>query len=208
MVAEELQAAREMSRDRTWSEPWNILSVGRMEEVKGFDLAIGGLARLKADHPAIQWKYSLIGEGPIRTRLQSMAEQLGIGDRVEFLGARPFDEVQKYYGHSHVVIMPGTKEGWPKVVAEAWAHGAIPVAAARGLVPSILSESSSGVTFEPDAESLSSRLAELLASPERMQTMSGSLYARAQEVSLDQFKRRLQSILAEQFHLDAQPENG
>ena len=97
--------------------------------------------------------------------------------------------------------MPGTKEGWPKIIAESWAHGAIPVAAAAGLVPWILGDSQSGVSFEPNAKALADALERLLRSPDAMGEMSKGLYGMAQDLSLDRFKERLEGVLVERCGL-------
>ncbi|MBM2846448.1 MAG: glycosyl transferase, partial [Bacteroidetes bacterium] len=114
-------------------------------------------------------------------------------------GALSFDEVQKRYAESHIAIMPGTKEGWPKIIAEAWAHGTIPVAASAGLVPSILQDKSSGVVFKPTPSDLAQAVAHLLDDPEKMRDMSQGIYRHAQKLSLDQFKIRLEKVLVDRF---------
>jgi len=94
-----------------------------------------------------------------------------------------------------VAIMPGVLEGWPKIIAEAWAHGAIPVAASAGLVPWILQEEDAGVHFYPTPAGLANALVKLLGDPERMKSMSRKLMPRAEDLSLDSFKKRLEQVL-------------
>jgi len=94
-----------------------------------------------------------------------------------------------------VAIMPGVLEGWPKIIAEAWAHGAIPVAASAGLVPWILQEEDTGVQFNPTPVGLANALIELLDDPERVKAMSGKLIPHAKALSLDSFKTRLEQVL-------------
>ncbi len=197
MTSEELSRARALAASKTWSFPWKILSVGILEAVKGFDLAIRGLAELFRKRPDLDWEFTLVGEGSRRSELRAMADQTGIGSRVRLTGALPFEQVQALYAASNVVVMPGVKEGWPKVIAEAWAHGAMPVAARAGLVPWILEEGSAGVVFDPDPEGLAEALESLMSEPARLESMAAGLFARAAELSLEQFGVRLERVLVE-----------
>lgn len=199
MTADELRRAQELTAMRRFAPPWRILSVGRLTPVKGFDLAIRGLAALLRDHPNIPWGYTLVGEGESRRNLERLAAECGIADRVTFTGALPFDEVQTLYASSHVALMPGVKEGWPKIIAEAWAHGVVPVAAAAGLVPWILREPDAGVPFEPTPERLAAAVARVLSDPAAWAGHAARMPRRAEELSLEEFGRRLRQVLADRF---------
>jgi len=169
--------------------------VGRLEPEKGFDLAIRGLGEFRRLRPALDWKCTLIGDGLVANELRELATNCGIADRALFTGALPFAEVRKHYAEAHAAIMPGVVEGWPKIIAEAWAHGVIPVAASAGLVPWILQEEDAGVQFHPTPVGLANALAELLDDPERIKSRFGKLMPRAEALSLDSFKTRLERVL-------------
>jgi glycosyltransferase involved in cell wall biosynthesis len=201
MSNDELDHAQRASKVRVWGPPWNFLSVGRLHPAKGFDLAVQGLVELRRIRPDLEWTFTLIGDGSELETLRDLTRQGGISSHVRFAGAMPFSEVQECYARAHVVIMPGTKEGWPKIIAESWAHGAIPVAAAAGLVPWILGDPRSGVVFEPNARALANALERLLRSPDTLEEMSKGLYELAQDLSLDRFKERLEGVLVERCGL-------
>jgi glycosyltransferase involved in cell wall biosynthesis len=201
MNDEELAKARLLSSPKNWSAPWIIMSVGRMVPEKGFDLALQGLAKLKQTRTDLNWRYVLVGDGQCRQNLVTQATELGIADRVVFTGALSFGRVREHYAAAHLVIMPGVKEGWPKVIAEAWAHGAIPVAARGGIVPHILRDEDAGVIFEPNPKALAETLANLLGSPERMKTVAKDIYKYCDELSLTQFKLRLEQVLVKRCGL-------
>ena len=197
----ELDEACRLSRDRVWRPPWHLLAVGRLTAVKGFDLAIAGLGELYARRPQLWWDLTLVGDGPERERLKFLAGEAGIAQRVRFVEALPFAAVQKYYGRSHVVIMPGVKEGWPKVIAEAWAHGAVPVAAEAGLVPWILSDRDAGAVFRADPSALADTLSDLLLDPARLEAMGAGGPARSRSLSLESFERRVEEVLRTRMRL-------
>ncbi|MEW6510876.1 MAG: glycosyltransferase [Bacteroidota bacterium] len=197
----ELSLAREIAQERQWQPPWKILCVGRLERAKNFDLAIRGLGELRRRHPELSWLFTLVGEGTQKRSLQVLAAECGVADRVTLPGALPFREVQEHYGRSHIVIMPGVKEGWPKIIAEAWAHGAFPIASRAGNVPWILNDPSSGTVSEPTPEGLADALAQALADTDRLNRLSHSLPRCAEALSLDQFKVRLERVLVERCGL-------
>lgn len=201
MTAEELDQARVLSSSKSWNGSFRMLSVGVLEPVKGFDLAVKALGQLRVAHAELNWTYTVIGDGSMRRDLEALAYETGIGDRTVFMGALPFSEVQKHYAASHLAIMPGTKEGWPKVIAEAWAHGTIPVASAAGIVPSILKDENAGVTFDPTPAALASTLYRLASARDRMQEISQSLRRKAEQMSLDSFRANLEKVLIERCGL-------
>lgn len=195
MSDDELELARRMSSHKVWAPPWRILCVGRLSGEKAFDLAIRGLGELKRIHPELLWEFRQVGDGPERKRLEVLSDRCGIGDRVSFTGALAFREVQHHYAKAHFVIQPNSNEGWGKVIAEAWAHGAIPVVADGRIVPHILRERGDGAIFEPDTSSLAEVLANLLGAPQRIQIMALGAYANAERLSLSRFSVRLQEVL-------------
>lgn len=201
MTGEELDQARVLASSKSWNGSFKMLSVGVLEPVKGFDLAVKALGQLRVSHAELNWTYTVIGDGSMRRDLEALAYESGIGDRIVFTGALPFSEVQKHYADSHLAIMPGTKEGWPKVIAEAWAHGTIPVASAAGIVPLILKDENAGVTFEPTPAALANTLYRLASARERLQEISQSLQRKAEQMSLDSFRANLEKVLIERCGL-------
>lgn len=201
MTVGELERADALATGRRWDPPWRILSVGRLLPVKGFDLALRGLGRLREIAPDLPWTFTLVGDGPEDVALRSLAADAGIADRVTFAGAKAFEEVQKAYAQTHVVIMPGVKEGWPKTIAEAWAHGAVPVAAAAGIVPWIVDGKGAGCTFEPTPDGLANALHTILSDVPGMCAMSRRGRELAADLSLDAFAARLERILIDRYGL-------
>lgn len=201
MTRAELARAAAASACREWRPPWRILSVGRLLPVKGFDLALRALARLRALDPSLDWRYTLVGGGTQEHELRDIIARGGIADRVELTGSLGFDAVLERYADAHVVIMPGVKEGWPKVIAESWAHGAVPLGAAAGIVPWIVDGTDAGVTFAPEPEALAVALRDLLRAPARMESMSARGPQLADALSLESFGERLERVLVEECGL-------
>ena len=208
MSDQELERAQVLSSGKQWTPPWQILSVGRLVPEKGFDLALRGLSEFTRARPNVPWKFTLIGDGPAKSDLEALALQAGIADRVTFAGPLPYHNVQEFYAAAHVVIMPGVKEGWPKVIAEAWAHGAIPVAAHGGIVPYIIRDESCGAIFEPNPSSLGRALVTLLSQSVLMQSIASHVHCHCRELSLTEFKRKLKQVLLQRCALKQNVELG
>ena len=95
-----------------------LLSVGILGDQKGVDLAIDALAQLGL--PGVQ--LVVVGDGPLRGELEAFARARGVGDRVRFAGAVPYDAVAEFYGAADVFLFPTLRrEGLPGVVTEAMA---------------------------------------------------------------------------------------
>lgn len=93
-----------------------ILWVGRLDPVKGLDVLIRALAKHVADPAA---HLVLVGDGPIRGELERLAAEVGVGDRVHFVGRR--DDVASLLAAADVFAFPSRTEGLPNALLEAMA---------------------------------------------------------------------------------------
>ncbi|TIW74543.1 MAG: colanic acid biosynthesis glycosyltransferase WcaL, partial [Mesorhizobium sp.] len=86
-------------RWRSWEQDaLSFISVCRLTEKKGIEYALRALAAL----PRRDWTYSVIGGGELLEELKRLAADLGIADRVTFLGPRPHAEVKQRLRDAHV----------------------------------------------------------------------------------------------------------
>lgn len=97
-----------------------ILSVGRLEPVKGLDILLRAFARIAQRHP--QWRLAIIGEGPLRASLEGLADELGVAGQVTWLGRR--SDIEAWYARAAVVALASRYEGFPNVLLEAMGMGA------------------------------------------------------------------------------------
>jgi phosphatidylinositol alpha-1,6-mannosyltransferase len=101
-----------------------LLSVGRMsaqERYKGHDRVIRTIPKLLADgHDLV---YVIVGDGNDRSRLQLLAEQEAVADRVYFMGALDPPILVEAYRMADVFVMPSTGEGFGIAFLEAMACG-------------------------------------------------------------------------------------
>jgi colanic acid/amylovoran biosynthesis glycosyltransferase len=111
-----------------------LLSVGRLVDVKGFEYGLMAVRRMRDQ--GVELNYRIEGDGPLRHRLETLTDKLGIRNSVEFLGARMHREIDTLYRSADVFISPGVvtasneEESQSVVLAEAQASGD-PVVATR-----------------------------------------------------------------------------
>lgn len=104
----------------------------------------------------------LVGDGPLRGRLEALARELGIAGRVTFAGARPHAELPELLRSADVAVIPSLMEATSVAALEAMSCG-LPVAASNvGGLPQIVEETV-GTLFRPaDPADLAARVATLL----------------------------------------------
>ena len=116
---EDLSALQKISNKT--EGPFRVLTVGRMVQFKAHDLggSLRAFAKLLQQHP--ESEYWLVGDGPERKRLTKLARNLGIQDRVTFLGALPRDEVFAKLGECDAMLFPSLHDssGWATIEAMA-----------------------------------------------------------------------------------------
>jgi glycosyltransferase involved in cell wall biosynthesis len=174
---------------------FRFVSLGRLLNVKGYDLAIKGLGELYRNCPEWLWNYYLVGDGPEEAFLRQLAKDLGIADRVIFVGRKNYQEAMILLKKAQVLIMPGVKEGWPKSVVEAWVIGAIPLCAMAGLLPEIIQHGKNGFLFEPDPKNLAAqclRIKELTDGQRKIMATSNKKWVR--QYSAESFKNRVAEL--------------
>jgi glycosyltransferase involved in cell wall biosynthesis len=156
-----------------------ILHVARLVEVKGTRYLLRAFARVAQVHDRV--RLLLIGDGPLRRPLRSLAASLGVAERVEFLGALPHTEVLSMMRKAAMLVLPGIRtatgreEGLGMVLLEAAATGVPLIGSRIGGIPECIVDGKSGFLVpERDAEALARRMTELLEDPGRRHRMGAA----------------------------------
>ncbi len=105
-----------------------IVTVAHLVQRKRHDVVLRALARLE---PAHRPEYLVIGDGPCRDGLERLAVELGVADRVRFLGQLPNPEAVARAAACDVFVMPGVEEPFGVAYVEAMAAG-LPAIGSRG----------------------------------------------------------------------------
>jgi glycosyltransferase involved in cell wall biosynthesis len=140
----------------------HIVAVGALIPLKAYDVLIKALGSLAAD--GLSFKLSIAGAGPDRTRLESLAGENSIFDRITFLGS--IENVQALLRTGHLFVHPSRSEGLSNSVLEAMSEG-LPVVATRvGGLPEFIQDGRNGYLVAPnEPNELAHRIAQLLVSP-------------------------------------------
>ena len=147
-----------------------LLSVGRLDPIKGFDVLLPALAELA--RRGVAFDSVIIGEGEERARLEAQRDALGLHDHVNFAGAQSNTAVRAAMAEATLMVMPcvvtpeGNADGIPNVLTEAMASG-LPVVSTRvSGIPELIDDGISGRLVEPnDALALADAIAQMLADP-------------------------------------------
>ena len=99
----------------------SFLYLGRLKRYKGVEYALRAVAAARVARPEIT--LDICGQGDDRPRLQRIAETLGLGSAVRFLGFVPEEEKQTLLRRAWAVVLPSPKEGWGITNVEAAACG-------------------------------------------------------------------------------------
>ena len=168
-------AARPMRDGSDGNDPVILLSVGRLVAKKGYDVLIDALALLP---PALEWRLVHVGGGKLKKQMRRRAARAGIADRIEWLGARPQEDLLRHYRAADLFVLAskvardGDRDGLPNVLMEAASQGLAAVATRAGAIAEIVDDGDDGVLVPPDdPEALARVLAALIAAPARRQAL-------------------------------------
>jgi len=186
-------------RGRTRTPEPLLLGVGRLHAVKGFDLAIEAVARLR--ERGIGARLILVGDGPDRARLEAQARERGVADLVTFVDGMPQSRLLDLYRRAWLLLMPsrvlanGRRDGIPNVVVEAMAMGLAVVGARAGGVEEAIAHGTGG-TLVPadDAAALADEVGRLIADPAEIDRLG--VAARAHIAERFDAERNFERLLA------------
>lgn len=148
-----------------------ILCVARLVEKKGVDTLLHALAELNRDRFGVPAE--IVGDGPLRGELERLAERLGLGPRVRFLGALPSTGVEAAYGRAAMVVLAcrvgadGDRDGLPTVLLEAMGRGLPVISTSVAGIPELVLHEENGLLVPPDRpDALAAAIDRLHANPD------------------------------------------
>jgi glycosyltransferase involved in cell wall biosynthesis len=131
----------------------DLVFVGELRTLKGVDVLIEAIARLKRNGRKIT--AAIVGDGPDRATFEEAAHAQGIAGEVRFLGAKPARDA---FALGRLLVVPSRAESLPYVVLEAAAAG-LPIVASRvGGIPEILGSDFPGLVAPADAVALAAAI--------------------------------------------------
>lgn len=145
----------------------SILWAGRFVDFKAPEKAIWLAERVR--DMGIEFELNMIGDGPLRGRIEKMILKKGLSDRVHLLGSKTPEDVRAYMEASSLFLFTSTKgEGWGAVLNEAMnSCCAVLVSHAPGSSPFLVEDGVNGVLYKNDSlKDMTVKAARLLADPD------------------------------------------
>ncbi|MFQ5754094.1 MAG: glycosyltransferase, partial [bacterium] len=148
----------------------DILSVGSLTKVKGFNYLIKACALLKDQGEC--FRCMIVGNGPEKEHLDKLITQLNLRDVVEIKDSVPHDKVKELYGDAKIFVLPlatidGASHGIPNVLAEAMAMGLPVISCDVPNIAELIEHDGDGILVrEKDAKALAASIEILLLNKE------------------------------------------
>lgn len=164
-----------------------VLSVGRLEENKGFALMLDALKQIRANLPS-KWQWLLIGEGPQREALQEKIRKYQLRDHVRLLGSVDDITLHNLYELATLFIHPTLFEGSSLVTLEAMCHARPLIGTIVGGIPDKILRGQNGYLIPPgDVQALADKILFALRDQNKLRAMGAASY----QIARDRFDWRV-----------------
>jgi glycosyltransferase involved in cell wall biosynthesis len=151
----------------------DLVALGELRPVKGFDLLIEALARLNASGRRIT--STIAGAGPLDAELKAQAQRLAVADQVRFAGHRTAREA---FAMGRIMVLCSRAESLPYVVLEAAAAGMPIIATQVGGMPEIFGDEAAHLITPDNAAALAAAIDAAIADPVQLRRLAQSVCER------------------------------
>ncbi len=179
-----------------------LLFVGRIQPLKGVEVAVRALASLPAAHRGA--RLAIVGgpSGPRgdaeMERMMTLVDTLGLGSRVRFVPPRPHELLSTYYRAADVCLVPSRSESFGLVALESAACGTPVVASDVGGLRTLVDHGRTGYLVEDaDPRAFAGRVGAVLDDPVLAERLGTAAVLRAREYTWASAARQLHDIYEE-----------
>jgi len=170
------------------SSAGTVLTIGNLIPTKGHDVLLRAFATATAEFTTI--RLEIVGEGPERTRLEALARELHIADRVRFLGRLSRADVGRLLRNCLLFALPSSYEGLGCVYLEAMSSGKVAIGCRGQGIEELIHQGRNGWLVDPESvEQLAAGLSVLLRDAE----LRRAIGANARQTILSGFTLRHQA---------------
>lgn len=171
-----------------------IVHLGRLRKYKSVDVVMRSMRSILREVPDA--RLVIIGEGPYKRKLTSLAGRLDFGNAIEFKGYMDYESLVEYLNRSHLLVNPSPKEGWGLTVVEANACGVPVVASDRpGLRDSVWNGETGLLVPYGDVEAFARASLHILTDKELWRRMSSRAIERVGELTWERCSREIAELL-------------
>lgn len=170
-----------MRKPRKPDDPIALISVGRLVEKKGFDRLIEAFALLPK---SLEWHWSHIGGGTLKDDLQTLAQQLGVSERITWRGPSDQPEVIDAMREADLFVLPsriaadGDRDGLPNVLMEAASQKLAILSTPVSAIPEFIDTGIHGVLSDDAPANIAREIQALAHNPDRAREMADAAYER------------------------------
>lgn len=183
---------RALRKEMGWRDETVLISVGRLAPEKNWDTLLHAFAKASSQHPDL--RLVLIGDGPAKETLVSLASELGIADHITFTGSLPFEDVPCYLKAADAFTFASVTETQGLVTMEAMAAG-LPVVAVDGSgTRDIVEHGKHGFLVENDVDALAKGIQDLLSDPQRTKRFSSNALKKAKSFDVTQLGKQMVNV--------------
>lgn len=204
LTDEELAAGQRAAAGKRLSLPLELLYAGALNDAKGVGRVLAVAVALR--QRGVPFRLHLLGDGPDRPRYERWAADHDLGD-VHFHGWVPPAEVRAYDAAAHFILHPSlSSEGWPKVLSEAMAYGAVPITSTVSSLPQILAAAGAGVARPAeDIDGLAGAIAHYVNNPQAWQEASRAGVAAAPQFGYRHYQAAVRNLFARAWAIQLAP---
>ncbi|MBI3305361.1 glycosyltransferase family 4 protein [Candidatus Parcubacteria bacterium] len=166
-----------------------VISVGRLVPWKGFDVLLTALAQLAGVQLII------IGDGSDRTRLERIADERGVAERVRFVGRLPRERVLARLAAADVFALLSAYEGLPHTVLEAMSARTPVIVSAAGGNREVVEDGVNGLVVEPTPAAAAEAISRLLADPALRERLAANAFAGLERFSFERMIEETVGVL-------------
>ena len=177
-----------------------LLFVGRIQPLKGVDVAVRALAELNRPDAlllVVGGASGLAGSDEV-DRVMALIDELGVREQVRFVEPQPHHILSTYYRAADVVVVPSRSESFGLVALEAAACGIPVVASAVGGLLTLVDDGDTGFLIEQrDPHRFAQRISSIIDDPQLAASMSGRAAERARRYTWSFAAARLRRVYAD-----------
>ncbi len=161
---------------------YDCLFVGALIPRKRVDLILLALAEVKKQFPKVT--LCIVGDGPLRGRLESQVQELGLSSNVTFMGYQ--DNPSRCFEDARIAVIASDMEGLPFALVEAMAAGTIPICTSVGTIADFVEHGETALTFPAgNAAKMAEAISWLLGNPNAYQHIRQNVIAKRSELGFD-----------------------
>ncbi len=163
-----------------------LLSVGEMNANKNHQAVIRALAMLR------NCRYVICGDGPDREKLTSLAEHMGVSDKVIMTGYR--EDIVRFCRMADVFVFPSFREGLPLSLMEAMSCGLPSVCSAIRGNTDLVEDGVSGILSDNSPEAIGAAIGRLMDNPQMMKRYGEKAIEKSADFDMEAIIGRMRSI--------------